>query len=382
MRIAFVSNIDDISAAAWNALVHGNNPFLRHEFLAALERNRCVGRHFGWLPMHLAAYGESDRLVAAVPLYLKDNSYGEFVFDWAWADAYQRSGLAYYPKLVAAVPYTPATGQRLLLSPDAPAGTAERVVAAVTQQAQELNLSSLHWLFPDAGEMPGLLQQGLMARSGCQFHWHNEGYRDFDDFLATFTADKRKKLKRERRRVAEAGVELETLHGAQISDELWVVIHDFYRSTFDKKSGHPTLTLGFFQEIGKTMGDQVVVVIARHQGQPVAAAISFRSGDTLYGRHWGCNAEFHSLHFEACYYQGIDYCIRHGLQRFEPGAQGEHKVGRGFRPTATWSAHWIAHPGMSRAIGDFLQREEAMMAGYSEKLSERLPFKSGQIPVK
>lgn len=372
MTVRVHDSIDQIPASDWNRVAATGNPFLQHAFLAALEHHGCVGAEFGWLPQHLAAYDDRNKLVGAAPLYLKDNSYGEFVFDWAWADAYERAGGAYYPKLVSAVPYTPATGPRLLADD---ASVRRELLEAALQHARELRVSSLHWLFPPEAEVELMESAGLMRRTGCQFHWHNRGYRDFDDYLAGFTAQKRKKLKRERRRVAEAGLDIECIHGDQATASQLAVAAEFYRSTFDKKWGVATLNLGFFQEVARTMGEQLVLIMAREQERYVAAAICFRSDDALYGRHWGCNAEYHSLHFELCYYQGIDYCIDNGLRLFEPGAQGEHKVSRGFEPTPTWSTHWIAEPRFAEAIGDFLRREQAGMQHYMDALAEHVPFK-------
>ena len=375
MQLRIVEALDDLPAADWNRLAGDANPFLRHEFLSALEHHECVGERYGWLPRHLALF-DNDRLIGAVPLYLKDNSYGELVFDWAWADAYARAGLRYYPKGVVAIPYTPATGPRLLLDPsvDAHAAT-DALTAAAVEFSRELGLSSLHWLFPDTQDLERLKTRGFAARMGVQFHWHNAGYRDFDDFLERFTAHKRKKLKRERRRVAEAGIDLRVVHGHEADDELWRIAHAFYASTFDRKSGIATLDLPFWKELGRTMGDRVVLVFAYKNSAPVACAINLRGRDALYGRHWGCAEEYHSLHFEACYYQGIDYCIRHGLSLFEPGAQGEHKVSRGFEPTPTWSAHWIADDRFRAAVQDFVQREERALRDYAEQLTEHLPFR-------
>ena len=375
MRISTVDSLAGVPAAQWDALQGPNhNPFLRHAFLAGLERHGCVGEHWGWLPRHLLAW-DGDRLVGALPLYLKDNSYGELVFDWSWADAYQRAGLTYYPKLVSAVPYTPAGGPRLLLAPDAPADLPSRLIEAALEQTRMLGCSSLHVLFPDEGQCQALQGAGLLRRTGTQFHWFNRGYRDFDDFLDRFTAEKRKKLRRERRRVVEQGVTLEVLEGRAIDEGHWAAFHRFYAATFDKRGGYATLTEAFFQSLGRDMPDQIVLVLARHAGRYVAGALSFRGHDTLYGRHWGCEAEFNSLHFEACYYAGLDYCIEHGLQRFEPGAQGEHKVARGFEPVPTWSAHWLAHRGFSEAVAKYLAHEQEATEEYMRELADHLPFK-------
>ncbi|MGM0593937.1 MAG: GNAT family N-acetyltransferase [Pseudomonadota bacterium] len=379
MSLKRLHSLDELSPAAWNELEGGiHNPFLRHEFLAGLERHDCVGEHWGWLPHHLALF-EGEQLIGAVPLYLKYNSYGELVFDWSWAEAYQRAGLKYYPKLVAAVPYSPVTGPRLLIHNTADReAVAAQLIDATLELARELGVSSLHWLFPHQADMARLERQGLMRRSGTQFHWHNRGYSSFDHYLATFNAQRRKKLKRERRRVAEQSIAIEVLDGHQTTAEQWQVFHHFYRSTFDKRGGYPTLSEGFFRHLGESLPESIVLVLASYQGRYVAGALSLRSDDTLYGRHWGCEEEFHSLHFELCYYQGLDYCIEHGLQRFEPGAQGEHKVGRGFEPVPTFSAHWLANPMFSEAVQDYLAHERQAVNNYMQELREHLPFRKSE----
>jgi uncharacterized protein len=380
-RLSTHERLRAIPKADWNRLADADAPFLRHEFLDAMERHGCVGESLGWLPHHLALYTGTDALVAAAPCYLKFNSYGELVFDWAWADAYRRHGLAYYPKLVVASPYTPATGPRLLID-STPQGAqyATALAEGALQVAERLGVSSLHWLFTTPAEARLLHRHGLLPRIGCQFHWNNPGYRSFDDFLATLTAEKRKKVKRERRRVEEAGIHIERRHGDEITEAEWVAFHRLYRGTFDKHGGIPTLTLPFFQEIATTMGRNLLLVFAWHgQGRRtqdlVAAAFNLVGNRTLFGRHWGCGREFHSLHFETCYYQGIDYCIEQGLTRFEPGAQGEHKVSRGFLPTTTWSAHWIADPHFRDAIARFLVTETQGMNDYQKAMLAHTPYR-------
>jgi len=376
MHTTVIQQIKDIPVGQWNSVTGTSNPFLRYEFLAALEQHHCVGEHHGWLPRHITAYDDDNQLVGLVPLYLKDNSYGEFVFDWAWADAWHRAGKAYYPKLVAAIPFTPATGPRLLVHPLADRA---RVVKALIEEALSLtehtDSSSLHWLFTDKRDTDTLVEHGFLRRTGCHFHWSNRHYRDFDDFLSRLTSRKRKKIRRERRHVEEAGIQMEIVHGREATEEQWHIMHYFYRTTFEKKSGMPTLSAGFFHEISRTMGDQVVLVFAMHQGKAVAGAIMLRGDDALYGRHWGCLQEFHSLHFEACYYQGIEYCIKHGLSLFEPGAQGEHKISRGFLPTLTWSAHWIRDDEFRPVINRYLLQEHELVVDYYNELSETSPFK-------
>jgi len=378
MKISIVTQLDTIDRACWNTLEGGiDNPFLRHEFLAALERHGCVGEHWGWRPRHILLHDDQHRLIGAVPLYLKDNSYGELVFDWSWADAYQRNGLRYYPKLVSAIPYSPVTGARLLVHEDADRAAVEsQLIAAARELVKEENASSLHWLFPDDAQMNRLEQFGFLRRTGCQFHWFNRGYESFDHYIDHFTRDRRKKVKQERRKVRDASVTLEVLHGDEVSDEQWELFHRFYEITFDKRGGHATLSLDFFKSIARELPRNIVLVLALHEGRYVAGALNLRSNDTLYGRHWGCLEEFDSLHFEACYYAGIDYCIEHGLKRFEPGAQGEHKVWRGFEPTPTWSAHYLDHPVFSNAVARYLQQEHESMEEYMNELRSHLPFKT------
>jgi predicted N-acyltransferase len=370
--------IDDVPAREWNRLVDPDAPFLSHEFLAALEHHGCVGEELGWLPRHLVLRNDDGLMVAAAPCYLKLNSYGEFVFDWAWADAYRRSGLAYYPKLVVASPYTPATAPRILTG-DAPrrAQYARDLIRATGEWAECLPVSSLHWLFTSSDETRWLEDAGFLRRMGCQFHWENPGYGSFAELLEMFSAVKRKKVKRERRRVREAGIRFRLLRGGEVSDAQWALFHALYRGTFDKRGGIPTLSLGFFREIARTMGDNLLLVLAYHGGDPVAAAFNLVGSRSLYGRHWGCFEEFHSLHFETCYYQGLDFCIANGLKRFEPGAQGEYKISRGFLPTATWSAHWIADNRFRTAIGRFLEQERQGMKDYVSQMSEHSPYKTG-----
>lgn len=375
LRCTVIGDIEETRAEQWNRLDGTHIPFLRHEFLAALERHHCVGEQTGWIPQHLLSH-DGDKLVGAIPQYLKTNSYGELVFDMAWAEAYHRSGLAYYPKLVAAIPYTPATGPRLLIAPEADrASIAHDLVQHAIEHARNCRVSSLHCLFPNEEDLKTLAEHGLLKRLGYQFHWQNDGYRDFDDYLDRFTSAKRKKIRRERRQVTESGVTLQRLQADKLSETQWRAVHRHYTSTYERLGGYATLSLGFFRELSQTMSQRLVVMLAEHEGSPVASAICFRDDRTLYGRHWGCDARFQNLHFEACYYQGLEYCIEQGLGRFDPGAQGEHKISRGFLPTATWSAHWIANPQFRAAIEDFLQQENKAMKNYIKALGEHSPFK-------
>lgn len=374
-RIKIHQQIAELDPQQWNQLGASAYPFLRHEFLDALEQHGCLGERYGWIPRHISVSDEDGTLLAAAPLYLKFNSYGEFVFDWSWADAYQRNGLDYYPKLVSASPYTPATGPKLLLAENAPEECRQLLIDSALELARQSGVSSLHWLFTKEADNQALLPRAFMQRTGCQFHWCNQNYHSFDDFLATFSSAKRKKVKRERRRVFEAGVSFRLLNGHSATQADWQDFHQLYESTFDKKGGMPTLSLGFFSDIAEKMPESVLLVQAIYDNDVVAAAFNLVGDDTLYGRHWGCREEFHSLHFEACYYQGLEYCIEHGLQRFEPGAQGEHKVSRGFLPTPTWSAHWLADERFSQAVRQFLQHETEGMQDYMQELAEHSPYR-------
>ncbi|BBA37256.1 uncharacterized protein sS8_5337 [Methylocaldum marinum] len=370
-----IRHIGEVESDAWNALTDGNYPFLRHEFLLALEEFGCLGKHVGWLPYHLLIEDREHRLVAALPTYVKLNSFGEFVFDWAWADAYARAGMDYYPKLVVASPFTPATGPRLLIAPDRDSGRlAEAAVEIAIQAAREAKVSSLHWLFLNDTIL--LESPKVLKRLGCQFHWENRGYRDFEDFLAGFTAKRRKEVKRERRQVREASIELRRIRGDRVEPHIWRTVFQLYRSTFARHGNYPALTLEFFEGIAATMGEQILLVLAERQGRTIGAAFFLLGSDALYGRYWGCTEEVPALHFEACYYQGIEFCIEAGLHRFEPGAQGEHKVSRGFLPTETWSAHWVANKEFRDAIANFLERETRSVRAYMSELNAHSPFKN------
>jgi predicted N-acyltransferase len=376
VRTEILENISDIGAGDWNRLAGAEHPFLRHEFLAALEHSGCAAPATGWFPQHVIARNDDGSLAGAMPVYRKNNSRGEFVFDWAWADAYRRAGLRYFPKLVAAVPFTPATGARFLTAPGIDRNTVAPVmVRAALRRAGQTGASSFHVLFPAPEDAEALRSCGLMIRKDCQFHWRNRGYQRFDDFLGEFTAEKRKKARRERRRVAEAGICFRTLRGHEISDALWQQIMPLYATSFWRRGRDPYLNEAFFRAISERLPQSLVMIVALLDAKPVAVAICFRSQDTLYGRYWGSAGDYHSLHFETCYYQGIEYCIAEGLQRFEPGTQGEHKISRGFVPTATWSAHWLSHPRFSAAVGDYLGRERAYIDEYIEAASEHVPYR-------
>ncbi|BAU48798.1 hypothetical protein SVA_2248 [Sulfurifustis variabilis] len=379
MHLRVLPDLSAVPPHEWNALDLGGSPFVRHEFLRTLEETGCVGADTGWQPRHLALYHDAraERLVGAVPLYLKTHSYGEYVFDWAWARAYARAGHAYYPKLVAAVPFTPATGPRLLVDPASDRSEVTgRLLDGALALARELEASSLHWLFPTEPEADFLAARGLLKRTGYQFHWSNSGYRDFDDFLSRFTANKRKKIRQERRYVREAGVRLRVVSGGAAEARDWEALYRFYRSTIARYEGVPYLSREFFHAIGRRLPERVVLVMAEQSGACIAAALNFRGDEALYGRYWGGRPGVNGLHFETCYYAAIEYCIAAGLKRYEAGAQGEHKVARGFAPVATYSSHWLAHPRFSGAVADFLSREQLAVAGYMDELREHLPFKA------
>ncbi len=371
-------SLDEIAAPAWDTLDAGGNPFLRHAFLAAAERAGAAAPRLGWQPQHLTLSNEAGELVGALPLYRRVHSFGDFSGDWNWASAFESVGLQYYPKLVSGIPYTPATGPRFLVRPgDDRAAVIRGLSAAALDQARARGVSSWQCLFVERDdEIEVLREQGCLLRRGCQFHWRNQGYADFEDFLATFSADKRKKVRRERRRILESGLNIVVRHGDEIDAALWASIYPHYLSTFERFGNHAAFSLSFFQQVGAALGRHLVVFLACAGDRPVASAICYRSGTSLYGRHWGAEADMHSLHFELCFYQGIEYCIGEGLMRFEPGAQGEHKVSRGFSPTPTWSAFWVADPGMRAMIGRFLQREAAAMADYQDAMKTHEPYKS------
>ena len=377
-NVRILESIEDTSAADWNALDLGGRPFLRREFLAACERSGSAAPATGWTPRHLLAES-AGTLVGAMPLYLKSHSWGEFVFDFAWARAYEQHGLDYDPKLVSAVPFTPATGPRLLVHPAADATQVRgALLQAARQLARDVGASGLHALFVGEEEHDWLSGQGLLARLDCQFHWHNRQYGSFEDFLGTFTAEKRKKARRERRRVQEAGIRFVELHGDELAGEVLEAVYALHARTFAERGNPPYFSLGFFQEIARTMPEALMVKLATLGRESVACAIFLRGADTLYGRYWGAAGDFHSLHFEACYYQGIDYCIREGLASFEPGTQGEHKVARGFSPTPVWSMHEVRHPAFQAAIGEYLGRERAHVEAYMDAIRAHVPFRRAE----
>ncbi len=371
--LRILESLDAVDPRRWDALA-GGNPTLAHAFLDSLHASGCAAPASGWAPRYLTSW-EGQRLEGAVPLYVKAHSYGEYVFDWAWADAHERHGLEYYPKLLAAVPFTPATGARLLA--EDPAVRAE-LAAALLETARTSGVSSLHVLFPRDEDADALRALGLMERSGVQFHWRNPGYASFDDFLAAFSHDKRKKVRQERKRVAAAGVTLRRATGHEATTADWDFFTACYRRTYRAHRSTPYLTRGFFAMLTERMPGNVLLVIAERDGRPIAAALDLFGPHALYGRYWGSTEHVPGLHFEACYYQAIEFCIERKIPLFEGGAQGEHKHARGFMPEPTKSFHWLAHPAFERAIDDYLEREGAQISAYVDELNERSPFKSRQ----
>ena len=371
MQHGFLAGAADLPQGDWRRLA-GDDPFLSREFLAAAEQTGAAAETLGWRAMHLALRDGCGALAGLLPLYLRDDSFGDFSRDWGWAAAWGRAGLDYYPKLVSGVPYTPSPGPRLLADDS---DAAAKLVAAAIDAARTCGASSWQCLFVGERDRQVLEEAGLLMRRGVQFHWRNRGYRDFADYLDGFTAAKRKKLKRERRAVAEAGLRIEARHGDEISQAQWKAIFRHYRSTFASYGNYPAFPLEFFLRVGTEMKRRVVVFMAFGKGHPVASAICYRDAATLYGRHWGSDIECPGLHFELSYYQGIEYAIANGLERFEAGSGGEHKIARGFEPMPTWSAFWIADPRMRRAVADFIRREDDAMLDYEAETAGRLPYK-------
>ena len=368
--LRILDSLEAVPAEAWDRL-HGGNPTLAHAFLDSLHRSGCASPATGWAPCYLARW-EGETLAGAVPLYAKSHSYGEYVFDWAWADAYERHGLAYYPKLLSAVPFTPATGPRLLAATDA---ARDELARALLDHARHQGCSSLHVLFPAEADAGALRRAGFLERTGVQFHWLNAGYRTFEDFLAALSRDKRKKIRQERRRVAEAGVRLRRATGREATEADWDFFAQCYRRTYREHRSTPYLTREFFGMVARRMPDNVLLVIAEKGGRPVASAMDLFSPGALYGRYWGAVEFVPGLHFEACYYQAIEFAIERGIARVEGGAQGEHKHARGFLPEVTRSFHWLAHPAFAKAVDDYLAREGAGIAQYVDELNERSPFR-------
>ncbi|HZX25980.1 MAG TPA: GNAT family N-acetyltransferase [Telluria sp.] len=374
-RTHIVSSLAQVGQPAWDALVAAQvkpNPFLSYAFLHALHESGAACADTGWQPHFLCIYRD-DALAAAMPLYVKAHSYGEYVFDWAWADAYQRHGLDYYPKLLSAIPFTPVAGPRLL-AVDETARAA--LITALRREQERAGLSSTHILYPPEDEARLLNAAGFMLRHGVQFHWLNRGFASFDDFLATLDRKKAKNIRAERRKVIDAGVTLRRLRGPELTEEHWRFFHRCYRHTYAEHLSQPYLNLDFFLRIGASMADNILLVLAERAGQPIAASLVIHTADTLFGRYWGATEHLPCLHFETAYYQPLEFCIEQGIATFEGGAQGEHKMARGFLPTRTWSAHWLAHPSFADAVERFLERETGGVDDYLDELTERTPYRT------
>ncbi len=379
MNIQLIDRIEKVSAEQWNALAGQDYPFLNWHFLQALENSASVCAKTGWQPRHVLVY-EGEQLLALMPMYLKSHSQGEYVFDHAWSSAYLRNGMEYFPKLLTAIPFTPCQGARICIvnSVEHKANVVREIVNMIEQLCAQHHVSSWHVLFPEPADLPWLKHEKLLQRTGVQFQWFNKNYQSFDDFLAGFTSKRRKTLKRERRKIEEQGISIERLRGEQISNQHWQAFFRFYQATYWKRGMPEYLNLDFFKQLAASMPQQLLMVVAKTtQGEEetlVAAALSLIGSNTLFGRYWGCLQAFDNLHFELCYYQGIEFCIEHRLQCFNSGAQGEHKIARGFEPVSTYSLHYIAHEGFRAAIEDFVTEEKTYIEDYQLAARAELPF--------
>ncbi|MBS0233045.1 MAG: N-acetyltransferase [Proteobacteria bacterium] len=378
-----VSSITTLDATQWDACANPDpgafNPFVSHAFLKALEESRTVGRQTGWLPRHLVINDESGNITAAAPAYVKSHSQGEYVFDHGWADAYEQAGGRYYPKLQIAVPFTPVPGPRLLVKPGPQACSDEQLLAAAAiEVARQGGLSSVHLTFLDGEVAARLKALGFLTRVGQQFHWQNQGYGSFDDFLASLASRKRKATRKERQTALAAGIEIEQVSGSAITEDHWDAMFGFYMDTGNRKWGRPYLNRTFFSLLGETMPESCLLILARRNGRYIAGALNLVGGNCLYGRYWGAIEHHPALHFEVCYYQAIDYAIANRLSRIEAGAQGEHKLARGYLPVETHSAHWIADPSLRRAVERFLIQERAAIAEMNADLTEMGPYRKDE----
>jgi len=376
--ISAVTAANEIDRSAWERLSPNRHPFLNADFFAILEGHGTAGPECGWQAHHLLAGDADGPVLGIAPTYLKGNSHGDFIRDWSWADAYQQLGKTYYPKLLSGLPHTPAKGPRLLVGPGLPDDAIRHALIEAGKAVVEANrLSSWHIAMPADDEIPLFQAHGLVVSHSVQFQWRDRGYDDFDGFLACFTAERRRKVKAERRKVRESGLSIEVRHGDEIEPDEWPALHRLYAATFDKFGNYAAFSPDCFADLAASLGGRMVLFIASEHGAPVAVSICFRSDATLYGRYWGSSGHYHSLHFELCFYQGIAYCLRQGLTTFEPGAGGEHKLARGFAPTIVRSCHWIADQRMRLLIGQYLGRQEAAVAAYAEEAASHLPFRAG-----
>ena len=369
------ASIAEIRAATWDACAGEINPTISHAFLNALEESGSTTKRTGWTPLHLSLEGSDGEIIGVVPLYAKTHSYGEYIFDYGWADAFERAGGRYYPKLLSAVPFTPVPGPRLLIRPGTPPEAREHLLAGMVELVNRRQISSLHVNFPETADAAAMIEAGFLQRLGQQFHWTNDGYRDFDDFLAALNSRKRKAVKKERREALAPGLDIEVLTGSDLKPRHWDAFFEFYLATSDRKWGSAYLNRRFFALIGERMPEKIVLFLARRGGKYVAGAFNLLSKETIYGRNWGSYGDYKSLHFECCYYQAIQFAITHGLKRVEAGAQGPHKIQRGYLPAPTYSFHWIPDPGFRRAVAQFLARERQMIEHKMEGLAEFSPFR-------
>jgi uncharacterized protein len=364
-----------IPPAEWDACAGDRNPSVSHTFLNALEESGSTTTRTGWTPQHLSLAGANGTVVGVVPLYAKTHSYGEYVFDYGWADAYERAGGRYYPKLLSAAPFTPVPGPRLMVRPDAPPETRAQLIAAMVELAKRRRISSLHVNFPEPTDLEALTEAGFLQRLGQQFHWTNNDYRDFDDYLAALNSRKRKSIKKERREALAPSLEIDVLTGSDLKTRHWDAFYEFYLATSDRKWGSAYLNRRFFGLIGERMPEKIVLVMARRGKNYVAGAFNLLGTDTIYGRNWGSYGDYKFLHFECCYYQAIEFAISRGLKRVEAGAQGPHKLQRGYLPVPTYSAHWVPDPALRRALSQFLARERDMVTHKMDRLAEFSPFR-------
>ncbi len=378
MKVSLINRINAISRDDWNKITGIEYPFIRHEFLHALEKSSCVSEETGWMPQHCLVY-DRDELIALMPMYRKTHSHGEYVFDFEWANAYRQHGLSYYPKWLTAIPFTPCEGERLFVKTGMDKEIVlEAILNHITENAERENISSWHCLYPTSAETELFKSADLCIREGVQFRWMNKGYRDFKDYLDSFNSKKRKNLLRERRYIRDQGIVLKQIHGKDITEQELDVFFQFYQLTYLKRGNPPYLNIEFFKEIALTMPEQLLLILAIKDNTYVGTAFSLLGEESYYGRYWGCYEEYHSLHFEACYYQGLEYCINNQLTRFDSGAQGEHKIARGFEPVTTYSAHWLSDPEFAAAIKGFTKREAGLMKKYRSNAAELLPFKNDE----
>ena len=376
VTINLIRDITEVAPAQWDACAGSDDPFLSHAFLSALEESGSCSDETGWMPHHLSIADDNGDLLAVAPIYAKTHSYGEYVFDWGWADAFERAGGRYYPKLQAAVPFTPVTGRRLLVRESAPPELADALITGMMQLAQQAGLSSVHVTFPNEEQWRRFEAHGWLLRIGQQFHWENKDYATFDDFLADLSSRKRKAIKKERRVVGEHGITIRSLTGDDLEERHWDAFYRFYQDTSNRKWGNAYLNREFFARLHATMAEHVVLVMAEDEGHLVGGALNLKGTDALYGRYWGCVEDYKFLHFEACYYRAIDFAIEHGLRWVEAGAQGPHKIQRGYLPRETYSAHWIANDSFRDAIENHLRSENRGVEEEIRWLGERSPFRS------